>query len=114
MTTDIENTENQNEAAAQPSQCCDLLTAMPPSGKRVIIFWLNGNGLKRTSMGFYAKKYTIDADNWEHVERADYCEEKDQYFCPEGWHEEMWEAEYFYPIQGKVVGWQEVPRFPGS
>ena len=25
MTTDTGNTENQNEAAVQPSQCCDLL-----------------------------------------------------------------------------------------
>lgn len=28
MTTDIETTENPNEAAAQPSQCYDLLNAL--------------------------------------------------------------------------------------
>lgn len=29
MTTEIETTENQNEAAPQPSQCCDLLAVFP-------------------------------------------------------------------------------------
>ncbi len=84
----------------------------PESGKRVVIFWVNALGKERTSMGFYAAKHTVDADHWEELEGADYCEESDRYFCSEGWVEETWEGEYIYPITGTIVGWDELPRFP--
>ena len=110
------NETAQHEAEAPTQQVApnnELLAALPAPGKRVVIFWVNPQGKKRSSMGFYVPKHHMSAENWDDVDCADYCEEEDEYYCPEGWHEEMWEAEHFYPITGQVVGWQELPEFPG-
>lgn len=88
------------------------MKTLPNSGERVIFFWLASNGHKRTSIGFYAEKNTVSANHWENIEHAYFCEEEDAYFCYQGWHEEMWSDEYYYLIDGQVVGWQELPKFP--
>lgn len=85
---------------------------LPKSGRRVIFSWVNSHGKTRTSMGFYSKKQTLDADFWEETDGADYCEETGQYFCPEGWHEEMHESEYFYYVSDKVIAWMPRPNPP--
>lgn len=87
-------------------------SGFPASGKRVIFFWINGRGMNRISMGFYAEKNNIEADNWEVVEHADYCEKSDRYYFQAGWYEEAWESDCIYLIFGKVVAWQEQPKFP--
>lgn len=83
---------------------------LPNTRQRVVIFWKNKLGLERTSIGFYAAKHTINEDEWEEGVDADYCEDDDQYYCPEGWYEDLWEGECFYPLSG-VVGWQKLPEF---
>jgi len=86
---------------------------LPDSGARVILFWMNDYTppRPRTGMGFYAAKHKISADMWEETEAADYSEEKDEYFCPEGWHEEAWEADYHYPVPN-VSHWMPLPPPP--
>lgn len=95
------------------SQWIKVEDKLPANGKRVIFFWMNNyNPPKpRTSIGFYAAKHTVDADYWDDVECADYSEDKDQYFCPEGWHEEGWELEYISDVTG-VTHWMPLPEPP--
>jgi len=64
-------------------------------------------------MGFYAEKHTINADHWEEVESAEYSEIKDEYFCPEGWYEEMWESEYISETPSPTH-WMPLPAPPES
>ena len=86
---------------------------LPATGRRVIFTWWNDYTppKRRSSMGFYAAKHTLYADHWEDVYIADYSEELDGYFCPEGWQEEMWEAEYHLPV-AKVTHWMSLPAPP--
>jgi len=85
---------------------------LPKSGRRVCLYWKNENGLNRNSMGFYAKKHDVDANHWEDADEcADYIEESDNYYCPEGFHEEMYEFEYLMPL-GKVTHWMPLPPPP--
>lgn len=94
------------------SEWIDVNDQLPNSNRRVIFTWINELNKQRKSMGFYAKKHTISADSWDEVDLADYCEEKDKFFCPEGWHEEMWEAEFFYSVPHKVTHWMPQPEGP--
>ena len=78
----------------------------PKSGKRVLIKWLNSYGAERTSLGWFAKKHDIP-DEGEHFESADYCEEKDEYYFPEGFWEVPYESEMAYPLSN-IVGWKPI------
>ncbi|MCP4484764.1 MAG: DUF551 domain-containing protein [Flavobacteriaceae bacterium] len=87
---------------------------LPETGKAVSVARFYQNGNRVVTRGFYAAKHTLDADNWEECEGADYEEAADRYWCPEGWYEEMTSehCDYFYPIDG-VTDWQPLPALPG-
>ncbi len=86
---------------------------LPYTGKPVLIARKYRNGNPVITRGFYAVKHTLDADNWEDCEAADYDESTDQYWCPEGWHEEMTSdcCDYFYSLD-RVTHWMPLPEPP--
>jgi hypothetical protein len=84
---------------------------MPKSGRRVLFSWLNPLKKRRTGLGIYAKKHTIEANDWDYTEAADYDEETDNYYCPEGWVEDPYESEYTYPVEG-ITHWMPLPEPP--
>ena len=86
---------------------------LPASGVRVIFSWLNDYHppKRRTSTGFYASRFSIDASDFPEHEDYEYSEEKDQFFVDVGWYEEGAQGEYFYPQVG-VTHWMPLPRPP--
>jgi len=84
---------------------------MPESGKRVIFGWINSNGKRRTSIGFYAAPKSINADDYEEPEAYEYDEEKDCYWLQSGWYEDGADSEYFYPVYN-VTNWEDIPVWP--
>jgi hypothetical protein len=82
---------------------------LPESGKRVIFTWMtNYNPPKRrTSIGFYAERYYIDADHWEFGAEYDSCQ--DGYYAPEGWYEEAWELDDLGFVEG-ATHWMPIPE----
>lgn len=86
----------------------ELISGLPPSGKRVLISWITKTGYKRISLGFYAAKYSISADDWDDPDEAEFDSKGDCY-VPEGWYEETWEGEVLYFISGDVLGWAPQP-----
>ena len=90
---------------------------LPPSGKRVLFSWLNSQGKRRTSIGFYAAyRDIIVSDDEENPEDED-CELwGDAVVLREGWYEEgAEEAEYEagYCFRQKTpTHWMSLPPPP--
>ena len=88
---------------------------LPESGTRVIFSWINCQGFRRTSIGYYAGTRILDASDWWNgdvdYELLDYSEEEDKEYVPEGWYEEGAEGEYCYPQSG-VTHWMPLPPKP--
>jgi hypothetical protein len=80
----------------------------PKSGERVIVNFLNDNKKARTTIAFFAAKYSVVYMDTDTNEYAEYSEEKDEYYYPEGWHESPVEVEYTAELS-KVFGWQPLP-----
>jgi len=100
--------ETTTEAAGRTEIA--LLSGFPESGRRVLISWVNELGKERISIGFYAQKHTLSADDWDDTAAAE-LGPTDDYYIPEGWYEETWEGEVLYEITGDVVGWAPQPIF---
>jgi hypothetical protein len=83
---------------------------LPESGRILEIAWTNEVGHDRISMGFYAKKRAIECE--DEPDWADYDEETERYFVPEGWVETMWEAEMTAPLKN-VTHWR-IPISPST
>jgi hypothetical protein len=87
----------------------EITQGYPESGHRVMFSWLNSHGKRRTSIGYYAGKLALLAeDHWDNFDDID-----GEYFVyaltdpdcttpylPEGWFEEGAEGEYCHSISG--------------
>jgi len=93
---------------------------LPESGKRVIFSWINRQGFRRTSLGYYAEYLALFAeDTWDNCleldgDAFDY-KESDKHFqepyIPKGWYEEGAEGEYCYQQNG-VTHWRPLLKNP--
>jgi chromosome segregation ATPase len=82
---------------------------LPESNKPILIRWINDNGKSRTSIGFYAAKHTVEyMDDESRDGYGDYSEEKDEYYYPEGFHENPIEIPYTSHLS-KVTHWMPLP-----
>lgn len=86
---------------------------LPESGKKVIAFYKNCNGLNRTIIAIYSKKHTIE-DSTESDLETDYCEKTDRYYLPEGWYEylENWADYTFIELEHEITHWMSLPDAP--
>jgi hypothetical protein len=86
---------------------------LPNSAKLVLIFWINSIGKSRTSMGIYAKKFSVSADHEDidYIECFDESEDGDIFRKP-GWYEEPWCTEVYASIDGEVTHWMPLPPPP--
>ena len=88
----------------------------PKDGRSVLIFYKNSLGKTRIIRAAYTQKFTEENDNdW-----AEYSEEKDCYYSPEGWYEQMehWD-EYgscFVSTDSvaRFTHWMPLPKPPAS
>jgi DNA phosphorothioation-dependent restriction protein DptG len=85
-----------------------------PSGKAVLISYLNSCGNRRTVKAVKFGQYECAA-NYDSDDFAEYCEEKDEYFCPAGWYEQIdnWDEYSSVKVyQGEPTHWMPLPAPP--
>jgi hypothetical protein len=108
----IENFPTKAEAieafkTATGIQWISVEDRLPDTGRSVLICWQTKiEKLQRVSRGWYAHKHSI-LDEGDYYEQADYSEEKDDYYFPEGFWEVPWEAEAAYPLSN-ITHWAEI------
>lgn len=84
----------------------DTAKAMPPSG-RFVLAWLEGSKIPMRAL--WADKFSLGVSAEQDPEWGEYCEEKDEYFCPAGWYEMNQHEESHWRVDGSVVAWCELP-----
>ena len=84
-----------------------------PGGPDFVLACVGDDRGRRTVIrASYARKFELVA-NPEYVgEGADYHEEEDEYYCPEGWFESNEFEETHWRVEGLVVGWMPLPAPP--
>lgn len=86
-----------------------------PTGQCVLVHIRNHAGNSRVVKALRANKYEIDQDFCD-AEFADYCEEDDTYYWPEGWYEDVYAEtglDYTYHFfNEKPTHWMPLPDPP--
>lgn len=85
----------------------DTAQAMPTSG-HFVLAWLEGSKIPMRAL--WADKFSLGVSAEQDPELGEYCEEKDEYFCPAGWYEMNQHEESHWRVDGNVVAWCELPR----
>lgn len=86
---------------------------LPPADKPVLAAFRNECGRTRVVCAFYAPAYTIESDGeWD--EFADYHEERDTFYTPEGWYENNEYDETNWKVAADVTHWMPLPAHPDS
>ncbi len=86
---------------------------LPPSGQKVIVCFKNPFGYLWRTVAMYQKQYTLICNETEMVhDWAEYHDELDEYFVPEGWYEDMYESETSWHLSQKILFWHELPDLP--
>ena len=102
----LSNTKDQTEE----EKWISVEDRLPETGIPVIIYGINDYGKGRRLRAFYAPKFSIDADSYEGD--ADYSEEKNEYFIPEGWYEQNEYEDTNWYVGFKPTHWQPLPTPP--
>ena len=82
------------------------------SGVPVIAHYKNIAGKDRRIRAAYVRKFTVEDTDTEYYGEADYCEESDTYFWPEGWYEWNETEDTHWMVEGEVIEWQPLPPLP--
>ena len=88
---------------------------MPKPEQNVLAYYENSYGKNRIVRAYHVPKNCmeiIDFDYWDDRD-LDYDEEKDIYYCPEGWYESNEHEEVNWRIDEAVTHWQPMPEPPG-
>lgn len=81
--------------------------AMPEAGEYVLAWQENATTPMRA---MWVAQFTRPVGDDADPEWGEYCEEKDEYFCPAGWYEMNRHEEQHWSVDGNVVAWCELPR----
>jgi len=89
---------------------------MPETNTRVIGFWKNVYDKNQTSCVKYIAPNSVLAEDFLDSEFsegfAEYDEEKDCYWTPEGFYESNYETDVNFFISEKVTHWMPLPKTP--
>ena len=86
----------------------------PMDGTMVLLFYKNELGKNRYILAHYTKRFTEENDG----EFAEYCEERDNYYTPEGWYEkcDSWDEYGSYKLydsmERALTHWMPLPNPP--
>jgi len=87
---------------------------LPPNSRDVLALQNTGyNDNRVIVVAQYARKFELEiSGEWD--ELSEYCAEKDQYFCPEGWYEQQvnWGDYAYIHINEQVTHWMPLPEPP--
>ena len=81
-----------------------------PQMRKVIVFYINALGKRRTVMACYYKAHSLEMDD----DYTDVGEVDDggQSFAPAGWYEEHDSDEPLMPLQAEPTHWMPLPDPP--
>lgn len=85
-----------------------------PKSTTILVFYKNCFGNGRIVKARYVEKDTEESDG-EYSDNAEYNEEKDMYFTPEGWYEliDNWpDYSSCHIHEGEPTHWMPLPEFP--
>lgn len=87
---------------------------MPKNGVPVLAYGYNEYGKLRRIRADYIRPYTVEftGNDEGDVNFADYDEEKNIYYIPEGWYEHNEHEETHWMIEFPILGWQPLPNPP--
>lgn len=97
--------------AAQPPRVSPWIKVthrLPESGVPVLAFVTNEQGKTRRIRAQWCAKFTEESDG----DDAEYCEEKDTYYSPEGWYESNEYDEVNWFVHDPVSHWMPLPEGP--
>lgn len=82
----------------------------PQDGRNILIYYKNDCNKDRIIKAKYINKFTEES----HEDFADYSEEKDEYYTPEGWYEDIdnWDEYSHVKINHIPTHWQPLPEPP--
>ena len=120
MNSDIKEHEEHSRprglSSAESASLNDLLCWRPiddeaKCGKKRLLSLLNEAGKRRTIVGFWVDKFSIEDDSDEY-EHGDFNEEDEMYYWHEGWYESIESHEFSccYAIK-TVTHWMPLPKF---
>lgn len=105
-------------ASQQPSaQWIAVSERLPEANTTVLLFYRNALSKGRIVRGFWCPKFSREMSSYgDFEEGGDYDEEKDQYFWPEGWFEEVdnWDDYSAVAISAQISHWQLLPPSPDT
>lgn len=87
---------------------------LPDNNRSVLAIQKTGYKNNRvTIVARYVRRYELESRDWI-GDWSEYCEEKDGYFCPEGWYETQWNWDEYEAIacNDEVTHWMELPEKP--
>ena len=81
-----------------------------PKGRDILVHYKNCFDKSRIVIARYIEKYTEESDN----DYAEYSEEHDNYFTPEGWYEQIenWDEYSGLLITDAITHWMSLPTEP--
>jgi len=83
---------------------------LPEPERAVLAFFVNSYGKSRRIRAFHTPEYTTEATSEDDC--SDYCEEKDEYYLPEGWYEENEYEDTHWSVSDEVLYWMPLPDPP--
>ena len=86
---------------------------LPESGVHVLLACKTWGGNKYVCDGFHTEKFSQPTEFYEDID-ADYSEETDEYYFPEGWWEVIknWDDYSCVAIEDTVTHWMPLPDPP--
>lgn len=86
---------------------------LPESGIHVLLACKTWGGNKYVCDGFHTEKFSQPTEFYEDID-ADYSEETDEYYFPEGWWEVIknWDDYSCVAIEDAVTHWMPLPEPP--
>lgn len=90
----------------------DVANEMPKSGTFVLAAFVNAYGKARVVRAAWAARWTLPADDECGDDWAEYSEDRDEYFCPEGWYETNDHEDTHWQITDAVTHWMPLPEHP--
>ena len=87
---------------------------MPKNGVPVIAFVASFEGGKhsRRIRAMYTTKGRLEVHPDHADDFGEYDEDKDDYFCPEGWYENNCYEEVHFHVANEVTHWMPLPKEP--
>jgi hypothetical protein len=87
----------------------DISTA--PQMRKVIVFYLNALGKRRTVMACYYKAKSLEMDD-DYTDVGEYDDTTGCSYAPEGWYEEHDASDPLMPLQESPLFWMPLPVSP--